>query len=239
MTASILRDTNFWGSPLPVDGGQPVPGFEIDRNYAIGGGRLDHRVYSLASTVSQPLCEHPPRKHAGSHARRGRFPSAPSSTARTRRAPGHRHLPDAPRDDGLRGRSRRCELPGRRPPPPRGRHRVHLGQDDGLGHGFDFSLRSRRIPSCRLRRHPGGRQPLRRGPPDVRGPLRERRVDAVWGFTLTFGARYDRTSETLHVLRRSATPPRRRDGTADRTRGPAASQPSSGSWTSRPPSSTL
>jgi iron complex outermembrane receptor protein len=55
VTASILRDTNYFGSPLPVDAGQPVPGFEIDRNYAIGDGRLDHRVYSLASTISQPL----------------------------------------------------------------------------------------------------------------------------------------------------------------------------------------
>jgi iron complex outermembrane recepter protein len=55
VTASILRDTNYFGSPLPVDAGQPMPGFEIDRNYAIGGGRLDHRVYSLTSTVSQPL----------------------------------------------------------------------------------------------------------------------------------------------------------------------------------------
>src|SRR5450759_1296577 len=55
VTASILRDTNYFGSPLPVDAGQPVPGFEIDRNYAIGGGRLDHRVYSFASTISQPL----------------------------------------------------------------------------------------------------------------------------------------------------------------------------------------
>src|ERR1039457_1484325 len=55
VTASILRDTNYFGSPLPVDAGQPVPGFEIDRNYAIGGGRLDHRVYSLPSTISQPL----------------------------------------------------------------------------------------------------------------------------------------------------------------------------------------
>ena len=55
VTVGVVRDTNYFGSPLPVDAGQPVPGFEIDRNYAIGGGRLDHRVYSLASTVSQPL----------------------------------------------------------------------------------------------------------------------------------------------------------------------------------------
>ncbi|MGZ5430433.1 MAG: TonB-dependent receptor [Thermoanaerobaculia bacterium] len=55
VTVGVVRDTNYFGSPLPVDAGQPVPGFEIDRNYAIGGGRLDHRIYSLASTVSQPL----------------------------------------------------------------------------------------------------------------------------------------------------------------------------------------
>ncbi len=55
VTVGVLRDTNYFGSPLPVDAGQPVPGFEVDRNYAIGGGRLDHRVYSLASTISRPL----------------------------------------------------------------------------------------------------------------------------------------------------------------------------------------
>jgi outer membrane receptor protein involved in Fe transport len=55
ITLGVVRDTNYFGSPLPVEGGQPVPGFDMDRNYAIGGGRLDHRVYSLASTISQPL----------------------------------------------------------------------------------------------------------------------------------------------------------------------------------------
>ncbi len=57
VTASILRDTNYFGSPLPVDAGQPVPGFEIDRNYAVGGARMDHRVYALSSTISQRLSE--------------------------------------------------------------------------------------------------------------------------------------------------------------------------------------
>ena len=55
VTLGIARDTSYFGSPLPVDAGQPVPGFEVDRNYAIGGARLDHRIYSFASTVSQPL----------------------------------------------------------------------------------------------------------------------------------------------------------------------------------------
>jgi outer membrane receptor protein involved in Fe transport len=55
VSLGVVRDTSYFGSPLPVEGGQPVPGFEVDRNYAIGGARLDHRLYFLASTVSQPL----------------------------------------------------------------------------------------------------------------------------------------------------------------------------------------
>lgn len=57
LTLGILRDTSYWGSPLPVDGGQPVPGFEVDRNYAVGGARMDHRVYSLSSALSQKLSD--------------------------------------------------------------------------------------------------------------------------------------------------------------------------------------
>ena len=57
VTAAILRDTNHFGSPLPVDAGRPVPGFEIDRNYAVGGARMDHRVYSLSSALSKRLSE--------------------------------------------------------------------------------------------------------------------------------------------------------------------------------------
>jgi iron complex outermembrane recepter protein len=51
----LYRNTQFFGSPLPVDAGQPVPGFRIDRNYEVGGARLDHRVYSLTTKWSQPL----------------------------------------------------------------------------------------------------------------------------------------------------------------------------------------
>ena len=55
LTLGVLRDTAYWGSPLPMAGGQFVPGFEVDRNYAVGGARMDHRVYSLSSTVTQKL----------------------------------------------------------------------------------------------------------------------------------------------------------------------------------------
>ena len=48
-------DKNFFGSPLPVDAGQPLPGFEPDLNYAVGGARLDHHVFSLVSNFSTPI----------------------------------------------------------------------------------------------------------------------------------------------------------------------------------------
>ena len=42
-----LHDRGDWGSPLPVDAGLPVPGFQTDRNYAIGGAEVKHDVFGL------------------------------------------------------------------------------------------------------------------------------------------------------------------------------------------------
>jgi iron complex outermembrane receptor protein len=55
VTFNTLRNTSFWGSPLPVDHGQVVPGFQSDRNYAVDGARLDHRVHALAANLEMPL----------------------------------------------------------------------------------------------------------------------------------------------------------------------------------------
>ena len=51
----LSRTTQFFGSPIPVDAGEPLPGFRIDRNYAVDGARLDHRVYSLTTRFEKPL----------------------------------------------------------------------------------------------------------------------------------------------------------------------------------------
>ena len=48
-------DTYDWGTPLPVDAGEVVPGFLIDKNYAVVGARQDHRVYGFSSSLSIPL----------------------------------------------------------------------------------------------------------------------------------------------------------------------------------------
>lgn len=56
-TYTMYRDTQFFGSPLPVDppSGLTLPFFQIDRNYEPGGARLDHRVYSLTTSASVPI----------------------------------------------------------------------------------------------------------------------------------------------------------------------------------------
>ncbi len=54
-TLGYFQYTNFFGSPLPVEGGEPVPNFFIDRNYAVGGARLDHHVVSLTSSLTLPI----------------------------------------------------------------------------------------------------------------------------------------------------------------------------------------
>jgi outer membrane receptor protein involved in Fe transport len=50
-----LHDHADWGSPLPVDGGVPVPGFARDRNYAVDGAEQKHDVFGLNSHGSWPV----------------------------------------------------------------------------------------------------------------------------------------------------------------------------------------
>jgi len=52
---NLIRSTQFFGSPVPVEDGEVLPGFRIDRNYAVGGARLDHRVSALTANWQQPL----------------------------------------------------------------------------------------------------------------------------------------------------------------------------------------
>ena len=54
-TLGYFRFTNLFGSPVPVEDGEIVPGFSIDRNYAIQGARLDHHVLSLTSNLTVPI----------------------------------------------------------------------------------------------------------------------------------------------------------------------------------------
>src|SRR5262249_40224360 len=49
-----LHDHADWGSPLPIDGGVPVAGFDRDRNYAIGGAEVKHDVIGVNTHGSWP-----------------------------------------------------------------------------------------------------------------------------------------------------------------------------------------
>ncbi|MDQ6891211.1 MAG: TonB-dependent receptor [Acidobacteriota bacterium] len=52
---NVSRTTQFFGSPIPVDAGEVVPGFRIDRNYSVDGGRLDHHIVSLTTRFEKSL----------------------------------------------------------------------------------------------------------------------------------------------------------------------------------------
>jgi outer membrane receptor protein involved in Fe transport len=49
------RHAERWGTPMPYDAGQPVPGFLTDRNYAVGGARADHHLWSAISSLAAPV----------------------------------------------------------------------------------------------------------------------------------------------------------------------------------------
>ena len=58
MTTNVLwfRDTNFWGSPQPVEAGEPIPGFEDpDLNFAVQGARVDHHTIGMFNNISTPI----------------------------------------------------------------------------------------------------------------------------------------------------------------------------------------
>ena len=57
MTVDLFgyQDHQDWGSPLPYDAGELVPGFEIDRNYAVGGAEVEHQVFGGTAQLTWPV----------------------------------------------------------------------------------------------------------------------------------------------------------------------------------------
>jgi outer membrane receptor protein involved in Fe transport len=52
-----MRDDQHWGTAMPYEAGAPVPGFEVDRNYAVVGARLGHQVWGGNARLAWPLNE--------------------------------------------------------------------------------------------------------------------------------------------------------------------------------------
>lgn len=57
LSVSAMWDRQDWGTPLAVEDGELVPGIVEDRNYAVGGARLDHHLLSSTSQLRLPLSE--------------------------------------------------------------------------------------------------------------------------------------------------------------------------------------
>ena len=57
LTASALKDEQDWGSPLPFDAGELVPGFAIDRNYAVKGAEVGHQIVKGTARLTHPMGE--------------------------------------------------------------------------------------------------------------------------------------------------------------------------------------
>jgi outer membrane receptor protein involved in Fe transport len=55
---SGLSDKQDWGTPVPVDAGEVVPGFDRKHNYAVGGAVVEHNVFALTHCFSTPAFEH-------------------------------------------------------------------------------------------------------------------------------------------------------------------------------------
>ncbi len=52
---TALSDRADWGTPMPVDLADPVPGFERTANYAVGGATMEHAVISLGQHLALPV----------------------------------------------------------------------------------------------------------------------------------------------------------------------------------------
>jgi outer membrane receptor protein involved in Fe transport len=55
LDVSEYRDRQDWGSPLPFDAGALVPGFVVDRNYAVRGARVEHEVFGGTARLQWPV----------------------------------------------------------------------------------------------------------------------------------------------------------------------------------------
>ena len=199
LTFLTYRDTSHFGSPLPVDAGVPIPGFESSRNYAIDGARLDHRVFGLTSNLSIVLSPRTKVENTLGWTRDDQinvrsFIDATDGVTATATGLNLRPLETALFDD-LRLVSEFTAA---------GKHRLVAGaaltwgRTTGDGHGFDFDLVVSPTPVVpALSNVPNGDNRSFMDRRTFLGfYLNDEWTPARW-LTFSFGARYDRVSEAL------------------------------------------
>jgi iron complex outermembrane receptor protein len=204
-----FRDTNFWGSPTPVDAGEVVPGFQIDDNYAVGGARVDHHTIGIFTNFSTPISQTLTFENVLGFTQdtgdsiRSWTNSYEGSTAM---AEGIALYPTETTvyEDAHVAASFQAA----------GQHRLMggaaltWGKTTAYGHGFDFELQVAPFPAV-----PNYADIVygdNRNFKDERtfvGLYVNDQWTPVWWFTLSAGARYDITSETLHVFQQEIGDP--------------------------------
>jgi iron complex outermembrane recepter protein len=206
MTTSFLyvRDTNFWGSPLPVEPetGQVFPGFQTDLNYAVGNARVDHHIVGLFNTISTPIATNLTFENVLGVTRdnSGQIRSWVTEVDDEANQATSEGISLYPKEwvvyDDAHVQYNFDAL---------GKHQLiggaalTWGKTDAAGHGFDFDFQIVPPVVPVYGTFPFGDN---RSFTDRRTffgiYLNDQWTPVPW-FTLTFGGRYDFTSETLHV----------------------------------------
>ncbi len=204
-----FRDTNFWGSPQPVEAGQPVPGFLPNDNYAVGGARIDHHTIGVFTNFSTPISRAVTfenvlgfmqdtgdsirswtNSYEGATATAEGIALYPTETTVYEDAHVVANFQAAGQHKLVGGAA------------------LTWGKTTAAGHGFDFELQVTPVPVVpNYGDIPYGDNRNFNDERTFVGIYANDQWTPVWWFTLSAGARYDFTSETLHVFQQEIGDP--------------------------------
>ena len=200
---NAYRDQQRWGSPTPFEAGESVEGFELDRNYAVSGARVQYRVQSAVLRLGGPVLGGNRLENVASYTRDDQtylrsFPGALSVTGDTLTSEAIELSPvetsvyeDLKLVSGFQLAGDHSLVAG---------GALTWGKTTADGHGFDFDQRLSAYPD-----QPGfGDVPIgdNRSFSDERtffGFYAHDSYTPVPRVTIAGGGRYDATSEKLHT----------------------------------------
>jgi iron complex outermembrane receptor protein len=204
-----FRDTNFWGSPLPVEAGEPVPGFQIDDNYAVGGARVDHHTIGLFTNFSTPISSTLTFENVFGFAQdtgdsirsfTNQYEGSMAGAEGIALYPTEKTIyEDAHLAASFQAAGQHKLVGGAA---------LTWGNTSAYGHGFDFELQVTPEPVVPdYADIPYGDNRNFKDQRTFIGLYVNDQWTPVWWFTLSAGARYDITSETLHVFQQEIGDP--------------------------------
>jgi outer membrane receptor protein involved in Fe transport len=207
-----LRDSNFWGSPTPVEGetGEIIEPFQIDENYAVGGARVDHHIVGLFNTILTPLGAGVEFENVlgvthdssgqirswineidaeGNQATAEGISLYPKETVVYDDAHARFHFEAAGEHHLVAGAA------------------LTWGKTTAEGHGFDFAIQIDPVVVPAYGTFPFGDNRNFEDRRTFFGIYLNDEWTPVQWFTLAFGGRYDLTSESLHVFQQEVGDP--------------------------------